>query len=191
MQSKGLSRVFSNTTVQKHQFFSAQLSSQSNSLFVLNYSSTERLHFHFSLEQLHFHFSLSCIGEGNGNPLQCACLENPMDRGAWWATVHGVVKNQTRLSNFAFTFTRTSSNLSLVPLSPVVPPGALANRMQVMLCISLEMAVHTAVYATTARSLQSCPTLCNPKDSSPPGSAVPGILQARTLEWVAIFFSNA
>ena len=38
-------------------------------------------------EQLHFHFSLSCIGEGNGNPLQCSCLENPRDRGVWWATV--------------------------------------------------------------------------------------------------------
>ena len=43
----------------------------------------------------------------------------------------------------------------------------------------------------TAKSLQSCPTLCNPIDSSPPGSAIPGILQARTLEWVAISFSNA
>ena len=42
-------------------------------------------------EQLHFHFSLSCIGEGNGNPLQCSCLENPRDGGAWWAAVHGVV----------------------------------------------------------------------------------------------------
>ena len=38
-------------------------------------------------------------GEGNGNPLQYSCLENPMDRGAWWATVHGVAKNQTRLIN--------------------------------------------------------------------------------------------
>ena len=38
-------------------------------------------------EQLHFHLSLSCIGEGNGNPLQCSCLENPWDRGAWWAAV--------------------------------------------------------------------------------------------------------
>ena len=46
------------------------------------------------------------------------------------------------------------------------------------------------VYAA-AKSLQSCPTLCIPKDISPPGSAVPGILQARTLEWVAISFSNA
>ena len=45
--------------------------------------------------------------------------------------------------------------------------------------------------ATAAKSLQSCPTLCNTIDGSPPGSPVPGILQARTLEWVAIFFSNA
>ena len=45
--------------------------------------------------------------------------------------------------------------------------------------------------AATAKSLQSCPTLCDPTDGSPPGSPVPGILQARTLEWVAISFSNA
>ena len=45
--------------------------------------------------------------------------------------------------------------------------------------------------AATAKSLQSCPTLCDPIDSSPPGSPIPGILQARTLEWVAISFSNA
>ena len=42
-------------------------------------------------------------GEGNGNPLQHSCLENPMDRGAWWATVHGVTKSQTRLIDFTFT----------------------------------------------------------------------------------------
>ena len=64
---------------------------------------------------------------GKGNPLQCSCLENPMDRGTWQA----------------------------------------------------------------AKSLQSCPTLCDPIDGSPPGSPVPRILQARTLEWVAISFSNA
>ena len=46
-------------------------------------------------EQLHFHFSLSCIGEGNGNPLQCSCLENPRDGGAWWAAVDGVAQSQT------------------------------------------------------------------------------------------------
>ena len=43
-------------------------------------------------ELLHFHFSLSCIGEGNGSPLQCSCLENPRDGGAWWAAVYGVTK---------------------------------------------------------------------------------------------------
>ena len=44
------------------------------------------------------------IGEGNGTPLQYSCLENPMDGGTWWATVHGVAKSQTRLSDFTFTF---------------------------------------------------------------------------------------
>ena len=48
-------------------------------------------------EQLHFHCSLSCIGEGNGNPLQCSCLGNPMDGGAWWAAVYGVAQSRTQL----------------------------------------------------------------------------------------------
>ena len=48
-------------------------------------------------ERLPFHFSLSCIGEGNGNPLQCSCLENPRDGGAWWAAIYGVTQSWTRL----------------------------------------------------------------------------------------------
>ena len=48
-------------------------------------------------ERLYFHFSLSCFGEGNGNPLQCSCLENPRDGGAWWAAVCGVAQSRTRL----------------------------------------------------------------------------------------------
>ena len=48
-------------------------------------------------EGLHFHFSLSCIEEGNGKPLQCSCLENPRDGGAWWAAVYGVAQSRTRL----------------------------------------------------------------------------------------------
>ena len=48
-------------------------------------------------EQLHFPFSLSRIGEGNGNPLQCSCLENPRDGGAWWAAVYGVAQSRTQL----------------------------------------------------------------------------------------------
>ena len=55
-----------------------------------------RLHFHF-----HFHFSLACIGEGNGNPLQCSCLENPRDGGAWWAAIYGVAQSRTRLKRLS------------------------------------------------------------------------------------------
>ena len=52
-------------------------------------------------EQLHFHFSLLCIGEGNGNPLQCSCLEDPRDGGAWWAAVSGVAQSRTRLKRLS------------------------------------------------------------------------------------------
>ena len=56
-------------------------------------------------KRLHFHFSLSCTEKGNGNPLQCSCLENPRDGGAWWAAVSGVAQSSTRLK-------RLSSNSS-------------------------------------------------------------------------------
>ena len=48
-----------------------------------------------------FHFPLSCIGEGNGNPLQCSCLENPRDGGAWWAAIYGVAQSRTRLKQLS------------------------------------------------------------------------------------------
>ena len=52
-------------------------------------------------ERLHFHFSLSCIGEGNGNPLQCSCLENPREGGAWWAAIYGVAQSRTQLKRLS------------------------------------------------------------------------------------------
>ena len=52
-------------------------------------------------ERLHFHFSLSCTGEGNGNPLQCSCLENPRDGGAQWAAIYGVAQSQIRLKRLS------------------------------------------------------------------------------------------
>ena len=55
-------------------------------------------------ERLHFHFSLSCIGEGNGNPLQCSCLENPRDGEAWWAAVYGVAQSRTGLKQLSRLF---------------------------------------------------------------------------------------
>ena len=52
-------------------------------------------------EWLHFHFSLSCIREGNGNPLQCSCLENLRDGGAWWTAIYGVTQSRTRLKRLS------------------------------------------------------------------------------------------
>ena len=105
--------------------------------------------------------------EGNGNPLRYSYLENPMDRGAWRCTVHRVAKSWTRL--------RTHIAVEVhVRLTPFAAQWKLTLRC-----------------AAAAKSLQSCPTLCDPIDGSPPGSPIPGILQARTLEWVAISFSSA
>ena len=58
-------------------------------------------------EWLHFHISLSCTGEGNGNPLQCSCLENPRDRGAWWAAVYGVAQSWIWLKRLSSSSSRS------------------------------------------------------------------------------------
>ena len=118
-------------------------------------------------ERLHFHFSLSCIGEGNGNPLQCSCLENPRDRGAWWAAVYGVAQSRTRLKRLA-----AAAELW-------IPEFKRISRCKTKLCVR----VH-------AKSLQLHPILCNPMDCSLPGSSVHGILQLSILEWVTIPFSR-
>ena len=71
-------------------------------------------------KRLHFHFSLSCIGEGNGNPLQCSSLENPRDGGAWWAAIYGVAQSRTRLKRlsssiyiYTHTHTHTHTHISM------------------------------------------------------------------------------
>ena len=75
----------------------------------------ETRHIHFepcskresdTTERLHFHSSLSCIGDGNGNPLQCPCLENPRDGGAWWAAVYGVTQSWTWLMQLSSSSSR-------------------------------------------------------------------------------------
>ena len=85
-----------------------------------------------------------------------------MEGGAWWTTVREVTKSQTQLSDLYFLFSYLFSQDFLKPAA-----------------------------AAAAKLLQSCLTVCNPADGSPPGFPVPGILQARTLEWAAISFSNA
>ena len=68
-------------------------------------------------ERLHFDFSLSCIGEGNGNPLQYSCLENPRDGGAWWAAVYGVAQSRTRLKRLS-----SSSSRQLIKSRDIILP---------------------------------------------------------------------
>ena len=66
---------------------------------------------------LHFDFSLSCLGEGNGNPLQCSCLENPRDGGAWWAGVYGVAQSWTRLKQLSGSSSNpfTTCSVEIIP----------------------------------------------------------------------------
>ena len=156
-------------------------------------------------EQLHFHFSLSCIGEGNGNPLQCSCLENPRDRAAWWAAVYGVTQSRTRLKQLS-----SSSRLGRIkvpkltvgqpqliwqlaaPASPVLCPAeSSANCLpeeslliHSQLCVKHpghNMCVCMLIHQIVPDSLRS--------HGSPSGSSVHGIFQARVLEWVAIAFT--
>ena len=74
-------------------------------------------------ERLPFHFSLSCIGEGNGNPLQCSSLDNPRDRGAWWAATYRVAQSRTRLKRLSSSSSRPrlwSRKLNIIKMS-VIP----------------------------------------------------------------------
>ena len=75
-------------------------------------------------EWLPFHFSLSCIGEGNGKPLQCSCLENPRDGGAWWAAVYGVAQSWTRLKRLSSSSSSKWLSLSLSWYNIGFPGGA-------------------------------------------------------------------
>ena len=110
-------------------------------------------------ERLHFHFSLSCIGEGNGNPLQCSCLENPRDGGAWGAAVYGVAQSRTRLKRLSSSSNQdVKGHASLCYLFPVLgisycdilgyPIEALLLFFFFLLIFCLSVAVQWAVVVT-------------------------------------------
>ena len=105
----------------------------------------------------------------------CLTLCDPMDCSLPGSSVHGISRQEYR-SGLSFPTQGDLPNPGIEPV-PLMSP-ALAGWF-------------FTTTTTTAKSLQSCPTLCDPRDGSPPGSPIPGILQARTLEWVAISFSNA
>ena len=72
-------------------------------------------------ERLPFHFSLSCIGKRNGNPLQCSCLKNPGDGGAWWAAVYGVSQSQTRLKQLSCSSSSGFQSKGPKPVTSALP----------------------------------------------------------------------
>ena len=148
-------------------------------------------------------------GEGNGNPLQYSCLENPMDGGAWWATVHGVTKIRTRLRDFTFKwylgrwfmiyskagFTDLETSYFFVDLGMYIAdensswyfwlprPSDSPGKNTGMGCHFLLQCMKVESEREVA---QSCPTPSNPMDCSLPGSSVHGSFQARVVEWGAI-----
>ena len=147
-------------------------------------------------ERLPFHFSLSCIGEGNGNPLECSCLENPRDGGAWWAAIYGVAQSRTRLKQLS-----SSSNLPwFMDLTFQVPMQYCSLQHWTLLPLP--------VTSTTGRCFCLAPSfILSPLFSSSilgtyqpgefmfqcliflPFHTVHGVLKARILKWFAIPFS--
>ena len=152
--------------------------------------------------QLHFHFSLSCIGEGNGNPLQYSCLENPRDGGAWWAAVYGVTQSWTRLKRLSSSSSsvRSSLILALFPvkanstgiavwpcgkfISPSLTPGFPCpwDSPGKNTRVGCHFLLQCMKVKSESEVAQSCPTLRNPLNCSLPGSSIHGIFQARVLE---------
>ena len=154
-------------------------------------------------ERLHFHFSLSCLGEGNGNPLQCSCLENPRDGESWWAAIYGVAQSRTQLTWLS---SSNSSNLPwFIDLTFQVPMQYCSLQHQTLLwsavtsttgcCICfgsissffLELFLHpfpVAYWAPTNLGSSSFSVL------SFCFHTVHGVLKARILNWFSIPFSS-
>ena len=135
--------------------------------------------------RLHFYFSLSCIGEGNGNPLQSSCLENPRDGGAWWAAIYGVTQSWTRLK-------RLSSSSS----NKVLQTGWF--KTTEMCCLRVLGATSLKAWCSWGHGptvqfgsvAQSCPTLCDPMNGSTPGLPVHHQLPALQSKGFSRVFSS-
>ena len=145
----------------------------------------------YTTKQLHFHFSVSCIGEGNGTPLQCSCLENPRDGRAWWAAVYGVAQSQTQLKRLS------SSSRAITPAAEIVrvpahlasprspqpqhlhhpqaSPGQSCHRQKRLASVHVE-------------SLRVCPIFVILWTVVCQASLSGGVLQARTLECIGQYW---
>ena len=102
--------------------------------YVSDFTFTFFFTFMLTSERLHFHFSLSCTGEGNGNPLQCSCLENPREGGAWWAAVYGVAQSWTRLKRLSSSSSSKCFQRRQWHPTPVLLPGKFHGRRSLEGC---------------------------------------------------------
>ena len=93
-------------------------------------------------ERLHFHFSLSCIGEGNGNPLQCSCLENPRVGGAWWAAVSGVAQSRTQLKRLSSSSSKVNSKSKWNVPKTGIPTDSIVHKMVIQDTMNLTSIYH-------------------------------------------------
>ena len=141
-------------------------------------------------ERLHFHFSLSCIGEGNGSPLQTSCLENPRDGGAWWAAVYGVTQSWTRLKWLSSSSSMQYCSLQnrILLLSPVTSTAGYCFCFGSIPSFFLELFLHWSpssilgTYWPGEFLFQYLIIL--------PFLTVHGVLKARILKWFAVPFSS-
>ena len=110
-------------------------------------------------ERLHFHYSFSCIGEGNGNPLQCSCLENPRDGGAWWAAVYGVAQSRTQLQWLSSSSKICDGEESSCSQEATPKPGGVKERAEVNFVPHIEIQDHFTSREWTGAELQNTTTL--------------------------------
>ena len=123
-------------------------------------------------ERLHFHVSLACIGEGNGNPLQCSCLENPRDRGAWWAAVYGVAQSRTQLKQL--------SSRSSMSIESVMPSNCLILCCPLLLLPSIFPSIK--VFSTESALCIKWPRYWSFSFSISPSSEYSGLISFR-IDW--------
>ena len=112
------------------------------------------------------YFSLSCIGEGNGNPLQCSCLENPRDSGAWWAAIYGVAQSQTRLKRLS-----SSSSMSIELMMPSHTSPPLLPPCSPALSLSQLQGLFQSFQCCYCSVAQWLLTLCDPMICSVPATS--------------------
>ena len=125
-------------------------------------------------ERLHIFFSLSCIGEGNGNPLQCSCLENPRDSTAWWAAVYGVAQSRTRLMRLS-----SSSNSTESQRTAQNSPSQVSTE-----CEPWVSRYSSWIYIGQGNPRLNCQhLLCPPKNKKTPGKHLLLFAYAKDFDW--------